>query len=190
MEKFIGARVSSTTKLASIKPISAQFMRRLGVKVQKDVRIRTLKGSGAYGSENNLVEQRHPKGYSEAPAIIPISTPALRKYYRSTLKGGNSRRGMEKGDSKARFVRLPGGYKQYRQIHGRNVARVDHTFTGSMLNSLRVYATNRKISITVPASQLNKAYYTDKLRPWFKMTKREQISAGKTVSKEYVRFYK
>jgi len=182
---MLKAKVSQVPNLASGKPISSRFMKRLGAKIQEETRIRTLRGAGVYDEK----EKKHSKGYSEAPAIVPIDSPQLRKYYRSTLKGARSRRGMKKSDSKARFVRLPGGYKQFRKLHGRNVARVDHTYSGAMLNSLRVYATNRKIIITVPASQLPKAYFTDKRRPWFRMSRDQQKRAGDAVGREIAKFY-
>jgi len=181
--------VGGTQLFAGFK-VSSKVMKKIMINAQKNIRIRTLRGKGVYGPENNPREQKHKKGYSEAPALVPITSAPLRKHYRAGLKGGRRKGGMKKGESKAKFVYLDGGYKQYRRIHGRNVSQVDHSFSGFMLGSIRVFATNRTGELTVPASQLKKAFYTNQLRPWFKMTKPEIIVAGDIIATEAVRLYK
>ncbi len=181
--------VGGTQLFAGFK-VSSKAMKKIMIDAQRKIRLRTLRGKGVYGPENNPREQKHKKGYSTAPALVPIDTPQLRKLSRSKLKGGRRKGGMKKGDSKAKFVYLDGGYKQYRRIHGRNVSQVDHSFSGFMLGSIRVFATNRTGELTVPASQLKKAFYTNQLRPWFKMTKPEILVAGNILAKEAVKNYK
>lgn len=143
----VKARVSELPKFSSSKPISSRFMKQLASKVQREIRIRTLKGEGVIGPEDNLQERRHKKPYSER-------------------------------------------YKKHRRKHGRNVSRVDHVYSGRMLNSMRTSASNLRATITVSASQMEKAYFTNKLRPWFYMSKKQQIKAGDALAKEIARFYK
>ena len=45
---------------------------------------------------------------------------------------------LQRGGKNIRLFELPGGYKQFREIHGRQTGFVDFTFTGKMMGSIHI----------------------------------------------------
>jgi hypothetical protein len=106
----------------------------------------------------NLIKQRTAQGkflngsgkqYSKAGALFAIGgSNALKRHYRSKLRGGNRKGGMKKGDSVAKWVFLENGYYQYRSLHNKQVAFVNLHFSGNMMTNLRVQKVEeKKVSI-------------------------------------------
>jgi len=175
----VKCRVTKLPKLRAHYKPNPLFLPREGQRMSSEIRIRTLRGRGAYGPNDANRRERVHKGYSDKPSLFSIkdapSAGRLRAYYRrEKLKGLKSGGRISKSRSRARYLWLEGGYKQYRQIQGRRTDIVDHTMTGEMLNSLRVHGNARRVVITVPAGQLRKAFYTNKRRSWFYLTTDQQ----------------
>ena len=185
---MIKTKITQLPNLSSSQVITKPTMNKIGQLMKRQIIQRTLAGKGvkSAGGDNYIDGGQHKKGYSEAGAVVPISTEPLRKHYRSKLVGKN-KGGISKGSSKARFVYLEGGYKQYRALHKRRTDIVDHTMTGRMFGGMRVAATGKRIRITFSASQMRKAYYTDELRPWFKVTLKQRGEAAGLVHDAYVK---
>jgi hypothetical protein len=49
---------------------------------------------------------------------------------------------LQRGGKNIRLFELPGGYKQYRDVHGRQTDHVDFTFTGKMWGNIKVVSNN------------------------------------------------
>lgn len=49
---------------------------------------------------------------------------------------------LHRGGKNIRLFELPGGYKQYRDIHGRQTGYVDFTFTGKMWGNVKIVSDN------------------------------------------------
>jgi len=168
----IGAKVTKTPNLTASHLIPLSLGNKIGQDVRREIVTRTNRGRGVKKvGPGKYKEAKHTDGYSTAGALVPITSSKLRTYYRKHgLKGLNNGGLVAKSASKARYVYLQDGYRQFRQIHGRRVDIITHSFTGQMLAGIRVNATRKRIRLTFTASQMKKAYYTDKRRRWFRMT--------------------
>jgi hypothetical protein len=76
---------------------------------------------------------------------------------------------------------LIGGYKKYREITGRRTDRVDLTFTGDMLRSLRYEVGHNAAVIRPGPDQMAKAAGTDAKREWMNLTNDEQDAIARAL---------
>ena len=122
------------------------------------------------------------KPYSEAPMPFSEATRRLRVSDDETFwitENGRPRR------------YLIGGYRRFRELKGRRVDKVELSFTGAMLNSLftRVDPTSAGVDIvlTVPASQMRKAFHTHNKRQWLALSEQEADRVMAGLSEEIAR---
>jgi hypothetical protein len=80
------------------------------------------------------------KPYSTKPTLTNCS--ALTTSACSRIAGGKGKRKelkwvtLKKGDRNIRLFELPGGYKEYRELHGRQTDHVDFSLSGTMWKNI------------------------------------------------------
>jgi len=106
-------------------------------------------------SANTLIRQRvtetgkNAEGeafapYSEKPMLVNCSSKYMSVAVCNQLAGSKEKRKdlkwvtVNKGGRPARVFELEGGYKQFRELHGRRTDIVDFTWTGEMMKDIQV----------------------------------------------------
>ena len=119
------------------------------------------------------------KGYSEAP--MPFS-----EVTRQISAGDEDVFWATIGGKPQKY--LIGGYRRFRELTGRRVDKVELSFSGAMLNSLfpRVDPTSEGVDIivTVPASQMEKAFHTHQQRRWLALSREESDRVFESIGRE------
>lgn len=108
-----------------------EVMLRLGINALTKIKQRVQEtGTNADGGKY--------KPYSRKPMLANCSTMTL-SACNSIAGSKDKRRGMEWRTVKGhKLFILPGGYKQYRELHGRQTAFVDFMFSGRMWSNISV----------------------------------------------------
>jgi hypothetical protein len=80
--------------------------------------------------------------YSTTPTLTNCS--AMNTSACSRIAGSKTKRRelswvtLERGGKMVKLFELPGGYKQFKELHGRQTGHVDFTFTGRMWNNIGI----------------------------------------------------
>jgi hypothetical protein len=120
---------------------------KLGEKVLAIIQARTLRGEFLPGSTS--------KGYSTKSAGMPYGGLVARigngkaAAFLKTIKDGGADKVYTNGKSGKMWITLSGGYKQLRELGGRETDRVTLNWTGQMLSALksRVGANNNSPTV-------------------------------------------
>lgn len=82
--------------------------------------------------------------YSEKPSLVNCSNKYMSMAVCNQLTGSKEKRKelkwvtIKRGDKTTRLFELEGGYKQFRELHGRQTSHVDFTFSGEMMANIQV----------------------------------------------------
>lgn len=84
------------------------------------------------------------EGYSTRPMLMNCASQYVSTSVCNRLAGSKKKRSelnwvtLKKGDRNIRLFELEGGYKQFRELHGRQTGHVDFMWSGEMWSSVQV----------------------------------------------------